>query len=360
MKIALISPPYIPVPPPMYGGIELVIYDIIEGLSKQGIDVILFGPKSSSVPCRLIPYLDSTDYYFGIDSPVGEKKIAAELSSKYAYTMAAFENVDLVHDHTLSVAPVNIPTVHTLHGPATDRAVAKCLKFSKNQFNSFIFISQRQKELYERLNKEQYKSAATINTAGVVHNSIDVKNIKWTKEKEDFFFFIGRVNWEKGVDLAVKVASKAHIGLVMAIKMSEDFEQELFKNQIRPQIDNYPKDLHFELFEEITPELKFDLYRRARCTLFTSQWEEPFGLVMIESMACGTPVIALRRGAAPEIIIDGKTGFLVDSEEEMIQAAHKVDQLDPEDCRKHIEDNFSREKMAKEYISLYEKILSNY
>jgi len=101
-----------------------------------------------------------------------------------------------------------------------------------------------------------------------------------------------------------------------------------------------------------------DLFRRAVCTLFTSQWEEPFGLVMVEALACGTPLIALRRGAAPEVIIDGKNGFLCDNEDEMVEATKKIDRLKPSDCRSYVEKKFSREKMAKDYSDIYEKILS--
>lgn len=103
----------------------------------------------------------------------------------------------------------------------------------------------------------------------------------------------------------------------------------------------------------------FDLMRRAKCTLFTSQWEEPFGLVMIESMACGTPVIALRRGAAPEVIVDGKNGFVVDTEEQMVEVikSGKIDKIRPENCRGYVEKNFSREKLVNDYLNIYKKIL---
>jgi glycosyltransferase involved in cell wall biosynthesis len=137
-----------------------------------------------------------------------------------------------------------------------------------------------------------------------------------------------------------------------------DFEKEFFNKEIQPWIDQYPKNLVFKFHEEIDRPLLFDLYKRAKCTLFTSQWEEPFGLAMTESMACGTPVVALRRGAAPEVIVDGKTGFVVDTEDEMIKVLHKVDKINPEACRLHIEENFSREKMAKDYLNVYKKLLS--
>jgi len=140
--------------------------------------------------------------------------------------------------------------------------------------------------------------------------------------------------------------------------MSEEFEKEFYRAEIKPLIDQYPKGLLLKLHEDLPREMILDLYERAKCTLFTSQWEEPFGLVMIESMACGTPVIGLRRGAVPEVIVDGKTGFVVDNEDEMIQAIKGIDKIKPEDCRRHIKENYSREKMAENYVSLYEKILS--
>ncbi len=351
MKIAVIAPSFIPIPPPMYGGIELVVYDIVESLTKQGEEVILFAPKKSKVSCKLIPYIES-DTYFGIDSNLSEKILVSELSSKYAYALAAYEQVDIIHDHTLFKQTLhNIPTLHTLHGPANEKTVKHCIEISHNSNNHFVSISDRQKELHLNMDKN-------INFISTVYNSVDVKNIQWSKDKEDFFFFIGRANWEKGLDLAVRVASKAKIGLVMSVKMSEDFEQEFFRNKIKPWIDDFPKNLHFEFYEEINKDLKFEFYRRSKCTLFTSQWEEPFGLVMIESMACGTPVIALRRGAAPEIIVDGKTGFLVNTEEEMIEATKKINEINPEDCRNHVENNFSTEKMANDYLNIYNKMLN--
>lgn len=350
MKIAVIAPPYIPVPPPMYGGIELVVYNLVEGLSRLGEDVTLFAPKSSKVSCRLVPYLNSSKH-FGLNSAEDTKEFVYELIAKYAYARAGLEGADIIHDHTLSESDINIPTVHTLHGPAEKTLVARCADLSRHPRNSFISISERQKELYLAVNKG-------INFVGMVHNSVDVDKIEYEDEKEDFFLFVGRANWEKGLDLAVRVASKAKVGLVMAVKMSEDFEREFFEKEVKQWIDNFPKNLHFEFYEEITRDILFDLYRRAKCTLFTSQWEEPFGLVMVESMASGTPVLALNRGAAPEIIVNGKTGFIVESEDEMIKAAHKVDSLKPIDCRKHVEDNFSIGKMAKDYLAIYKKILA--
>lgn len=350
MKIAIIAPPWISIPPPKYGGIEYVIYNLAEGLKALGEEVILFAPKESKVSCKLIPYLENS-LYFGLDSSYEEKVFVGELSAKYAYAMAGYEKVDIIHDHTLKQPPINIPTVHTLHGPANEAVVELCVELSKNLQNNFISVSNRQKELFLTLNSK-------INFTDTVYNCVDTKVIEWKKDKEDFFLFVGRVNWEKGLDLAIRVASKAGVNLVMAVKMTEDFEKEFFKKEVLPWIEKYPQHLFFQFHKELPRHMIFDLLRRAKCTLFTSQWEEPFGLVMLESMACGTPVIALRRGAAPEVIVEGKTGFLADTEEAMIKATKKVNKIKPGDCRRHVEKNFTREKMAQAYIVAYKKILS--
>ena len=353
MKIAIIAPPWIPVPPSRYGGIELVVYNIAEGLTALGHEVLLFAPKDSNVSCRLFPYLEQHQFHFGLESSLREKILVGELAGKYAHAMAAYEKVDIIHNHMLSRPPVDIdiPVVHTLHGPANEATIKKCVELSQYPSHYFVAISNKQKSNHITL-------SSNINFIGAVHNSIDVRSIGWNADKEDFFLFVGRVNWEKGLELAIRVASRANINLVMAVKMSEDFEQEYFRKEIKPLIDQYPKGLLLNLHEDLPRDMILDLYRRAKCTLFTSQWEEPFGLVMIESMACGTPVIGLRRGAVPEVIADGKTGFVVDTEDEMVRAIKNIDKIKPQNCRKHVEENYSREKMAENYIAVYKKILS--
>jgi len=351
MKIGIIAPPYIPIPPAGYGGTELVIYNLIEGLSRLNQEVVLFGPKGSRTSASsFYPYLENENLEFSLASSKNEKLIAGELSAKFAYSMAGFLGADIIHDHTLSINVTGMPAVHTLHGPGTEGSVKKCVELSKNPVNSFVSISDRQREIYLTLSRE-------INFAGTVYNSIDVKKTDWSSEKEDFLLFVGRINWEKGPDMAIRVAARVNKPLVMVIKMSEQFEKDFFSTEIRPLLEEFPKNLTFKLYEEPPHAFKFQLYQKAKCTLFTSQWEEPFGLVMIESMASGTPVVALRRGAAPEVIKDGVTGFVVDTEEELIEAVKNIDKIKPEDCRKHVEENFSVEKMAENYLKVYKKVL---
>ncbi len=350
MKIGVIAPPFIPIPPPGYGGTELVIANLVEGLIRLGNEVILFAPKDSKTSAsKFFQYIDNKDINLSLSSPLSEKILANELSSKFAYSMSAYLGVDIIHDHTLSENIVNIPAIHTLHGPGTEASVERCIKLSCNPLNHFVSISDRQRDIYLTLSRD-------INFAGTVYNSIDIHKSKWTADKEDFLLFVGRINWEKGPDTAIKIAARVKMPLVMVVKMSEQFEKDFFSEKIRPLLKKFPKEITLKLYEEPPQDFKFQLYQKAKCTLFTSQWEEPFGLVMIESMAAGTPVIALRRGAAPEVIEDGKTGFIVDTKEELIEAVKNIDKIKPEDCRKHIEKKFSVEKMAEDYIKLYKKI----
>ncbi|MEE8359640.1 MAG: glycosyltransferase family 4 protein [Candidatus Omnitrophota bacterium] len=349
MKIAIIAPPWIPVPPTQYGGIETVIHNLVEGLTELGEEVLFFALKDSKVSCKLYPYLEAY-FRFGMDSPPDQKAFVRELALKYAYARAGYEKVDIIHDHSLFNSPVNVPTLHTLYSTACEGSIKQLAELSTKPKNHFVAISNKQKERYLTLHRE-------FDLVDVIYHGINVKAIEWSSKKEDYFLCVGRASSEKGLDVVARVATKARIGLIMAIKMVEEEEKQFFKNEIQPWIDKHPKDLFLQIFHEVPRPTLFDLFKRAKCTLFTSQWEQPFGTVMIESMACGTPVIALRRGAASEIIVNGKTGFVVNSEEEMIEAIKKIDQIDPADCRRHAEKNFSRERMVKNYLDNYKKIL---
>ena len=277
MKIAIVAPPWIPIPPPQYGGIEVVIYNLVEGLAELGHEVMLFALKDSKVSCKFYPYIESY-FHFGMDSPDEQKTFVRELALKYAYARAGYENADIIHDHTLFNSSINIPTLHTLYSAASEGSVKQCESLSADKKNYFVAVSKRQKERYLALNRQ-------LKFTGVVYHGINVKDIEWSRQKDDYFLCVGRASWEKGLDIVVKVAAKAKVGLIMAIKMADQNEKEFFEKDIAPLIERYPKNLLLQIFNEVERKTLFDLYRRAKCTLFTSQWEQPFGLVMIESMA---------------------------------------------------------------------------
>lgn len=344
MKIAMIAPPWIPIPPSGYGGIELVVYDLIEGLVRAGHEVFLYGTGDSTTSATLIPIIDR---HIGQEWPVEVSRPLFLTFSRYAYARAFLERVDIIHDHTdFQELELPVPkSVYTLHGPAVPSAVKKAKSIMASGRGGLVAISHRQRELFE---------AKGVEFAGTVHNAMDARAMPFRAEKESFLLFIGRANWEKGLDLAVRVAGRAGLPLVMAVKMTETQEQEYFHEHVDPWL---ARGANVTLLGEITPQEKFDLYCRAKGTLFSSQWEEPFGLVMTESMACGTPVIALRQGAAPEVIVDGVTGFLCDDEDGMVEAVGRLDGIDPRACRRHIEKHFSVEEMARGYEAVYRRVL---
>ncbi|HWP28544.1 MAG TPA: glycosyltransferase family 4 protein [Chloroflexota bacterium] len=350
MKIGMLAPPWLPVPPTGYGGIELVVAQLADGLTARGHQVMLFAPGDSQTRAALFPLVPA---HVGQDYPLRMKEALQFACSHYAYARAVLEGAQLIHDHIVLASDIDldIPIVHTLHGPADGKNAAGvtaaeiCRQVSASGRPEFyVAISHRQRELY---------GEAGINWAGTVHNAVDLDMAPFRAEKDDYLFFIGRANWEKGLDLAVRVAGRAGKRLVMAIKMTEEHEREYYRQHVEPWTSRIP----VELLGEITPEEKFALYSRAQGTLFTSQWEEPFGLVMIESMACGTPVLALRRGAAPEVILDGETGFLCDDEDAMVAAVGQLGQIDPRRCREHVERHFSIERMAAGYEEAYARVL---
>ena len=340
MRIAMVAPPWLALPPAGYGGIETVVSALTEGLVCRGQDVVLFAPGDSHTAARLVP---TVERHLGQDWPLGAGMPMFRATSSYAYARAMVEGATLVHDHTLMETDLPIARLHTLHGPANHEVVERCRRMAAGGRDHFVAVSRRQRELY----------GEDLPWAGVVPNGVDVTAAPFSAVKQDYLFFIGRANWEKGLDLAVRVAMRAGKRLVMAVKMTEAHEQAYYAEQVEPWLR---RGSQIDLLGEITPAEKFALYRDAAATLFTSQWEEPFGLVMPESLACGTPVLALRRGSVPEVIVDGETGFLADDEDGLVATVSRLGEIDPRACRAHAEEHFSIATMTEGYLALYEAI----
>ncbi len=340
MKIALVAGPWLPVPPPGYGGAEIIVKGLADGLVQRGHEVILFASGDSETAAKLVPY---TPKHIGQDWP-GYGHYLGDGFSEFAYVRSFLEKVDLVHDHTLHHhIGLPIKAIHTLHGPAQWGAETARKMSALNQPNYFVAISETQRRLY---------GEEGINFVGTVHNCIEVTPIPFSKEKGAYAVFVGRASWEKGPDVAVRVAKKAGIPLVMAVKMTERHEQEYFRARVEPLL----RTAEVKLLGDVSAEEKFKLYMGAGVTLFTSQWEEPFGLVMIESMAAGTPVLAFKRGAAPEILEDGVTGYLCEDEDDMASKVHLALRLDRETCRERVAEKFSVGKMVEKYERIYEMV----
>jgi glycosyltransferase involved in cell wall biosynthesis len=232
----------------------------------------------------------------------------------------------------------NPPVVHTLHGPWTDNT------------RKFYDLVARHVHLVA-ISQAQRRDNEDVPYAGTVYNGIDLSVYPYRAEKDDFLIYIGRSNADKGPKEAITIARRAGFPLKMILKRGEAPEREYFEHEIEPLLAS-----DVELFENVTHETKVDLLGRARAMIFPIRWPEPFGLVMVEAMACGTPVVTTNWGAAPEVVDDGVTGYRRDGEDEMVEALTKVPSLSPAACRQRVEDQFSAQAMVRGYEQVFARV----
>ena len=339
MRIAEIAPPWFRVPPAGYGGIEWVVALLADGLTENGHDVTLFAPGGSTTKAKLVsPFPEEVGAQ--LIGSVWHDVMHATTAYKYA------DEFDIIHDHSGMIGPAigsqcPTPVVHTLHGPFTDMA---------KQF--YTMLSGRIH--YVAISEAQRAFCPDLSYAATVHNGVDLSTLPYQQDKEDFLLFLGRINREKGPELAVDAAKRTGRKLVMCVKMAEDLEKQYWKEVVEPRLTGDE-----EMIGEITVQEKGELLARASAVLFPIQWPEPFGLVMAEANACGTPVISFRNGAAPEVIADGKTGFLVDTFDEFCERIDHINEISPKECRRWVEESFSATKMVEGYERAFEKVLGH-
>jgi len=342
MRIGMIAPPWFPLPPQRYGGIEFVVSLLTEGLVAHGHDVTLFASGDSETQARL-------SYIFA-RAPFEQMEGGGHLEVMHSLDAYMREDeFDIIHDHdglasramgALVHRLTGKPVVATLHGPA-DRITLQAQSSLRADLR-FIAISDYQRQGFPDLD-----------FVGTIPNAIDVEHMPYSAEKDDYLLFIGRMTPDKGAHTAIEVAHRLDMRLIMAGKVNEGPEHDYFAAEVEPHLS---EKIHFR--GEVDHDTKVRLYERARCTLFPIQWPEPFGLVMIESLACGTPVIAMRRGSVPEVIEHGRTGFIVDSAEEMIEAYARIDEIDPAECRRAVEERFGSEAFVAAHESAYAQLLA--
>lgn len=340
LRVALVAPPFIPVPPPGYGGIERVVAVLADGLVALGHEVTVFAAPGSRTRATVIAPLHSAPL-------LGDPASAAD---DLFHTTSAFlsaEGFDLVHDHT-GLGPAlgamldgHIPVVHTLHGPWT--ALSKRFFRLLDGRVHLVAISQAQR-----------RANPGLRYAGVIYNGIDLGAHPFQAKKEPFLVYVGRVSPEKRPELAIDIARRAGLPLAMIVKRTEPVEQTYWDEIVSPRLGS-----DVEVLDQPPHEVKVDVIGRAQAMLFPIDWPEPFGLVMAESMACGTPVIARPLGAAPEVIRDGVTGFLRSTIEEMADVVLEAGRLSPADCRAHAERSFSAQTMVTAYERLYRALVSS-
>lgn len=326
-------------PPPLYGGIELVVDQLARGLADAGHDVTLFTTGDSSCPVHkrwVLPHAEGQR--IGMAVP------------ELRHVMHAYEAVhdhDVVHDHTV-VGPFyaerypDLPVCTTIHGP-----------FNEELTDLYRAMAPRVPII--AISHAQRAGAPEVPIARVIHHGLDATAFPFGDgagdDEGEYLLFLGRMAPDKGAHRAIAVARKAGMRILLAAKMREAWEHAYFDEQVAPLLGTDAVYLG-----EVPHERKLELLAGARALLFPIRWNEPFGMVMLESMACGTPVIAFPEGAAPEVVEDGVTGFLVEDEGAMVEAIGRIDELRRADCRAAVEGYFSTGRMVAEHLELYEEL----
>jgi glycosyltransferase involved in cell wall biosynthesis len=334
LRIAQVAPPWMAVPPSGYGGIEMIVDLLARGLTDRGHEVTLFAPQGSRSTAEVVSPLPAAGA-----ASIGDPWFEA-YHALSAHGQAG--EFDLVHDHTFlgpAFARMNdggATTVHTLHGPWEQRARAYYQLVHERVH--LVAISDTQ-----RCANPELPYAATI------PNGIDLGAYPLADgQREDFLVYIGRANADKAPELAVELAHRAGRPLKLLCKRAEPEERRYWEEQVAPRLG--PDD---EALEDVSHEAKLELLGRGAAFVFPIRWEEPFGLVMIEALACGMPVVATPRGAATEIVEDGVTGFLRDNPDGLVAALDELDRISPADCRARVERRFSAEAMVNRYEELF-------
>ncbi len=367
-----------------YGPIEMVIHNIDKGLHYSGHRSIVACSGDSMVAGEhYVTVEQSIGDYWSEDTP--ERHRAFNMHLSRALDRVKIGDIDVIHTHDAKtveyiydgVFSMHVPIVMTLHVAAKSAFLEGASQRWHNPMSSPLIYSVP----ISKYQKQQYNGQ--VNTEDVVYHGIEVEEypVKERPNKGSYLFSIGRVTRDKGQDKAIEIAKKTGSKLIIAgcvqnktsdkeyfesLKNSIDLfievnqypvDDEYYDRVIKPLLDS---DKQIIYIGEINSEHKKQWYRHARATLFPIQWGEPFGLVLVESMACGTPVIAFNKGAVPEIMVHGKTGFVVDSLSDMIEAVDRIDNIDPCECRRHVLSNFSITSMAGKYSELYRQLVDEH
>lgn len=316
-----------------------MVYALTEKLVKRGHDVTLFASGDSISSAKLVSVYPRSLREARIKDLYGLNDLML-FNIGLAYSRQ--KEFDIIHDHNaqISLPTANlctVPVVFTLHGPIS-LTQRKMLEELGNPH--LVAVSHAQKD-----------QAPRLNFAGVVYNGLDMEQYPFSAEHDGYLLSVGRISAEKGTHLAIQAAQYLNLPLVIAAKL-DAMDMPYFQQYIAPLLS---EDIRW--VGEVDEQERNRLMSKARCLLHPVTWREPFGLVMIEAMACGCPVIGFRRGSIPEIVKDGKTGFVVGDLEEMLEAILKIDTIDRQECRKYAIEHFHTDRMADGYEKIYRTIL---
>jgi glycosyltransferase involved in cell wall biosynthesis len=360
MKIAHIAPPWIPIPPKNYGGTEIVLYNLVEEQVAQGHDVTLFAPSDAKTSARHVSFFPKSLTDSGVPWQ-GHLKAYYHVYKTIEYIKG--HDFDIVHTHLSSSSDMYIfplmshvmtPYVVTLHSRFPFDRVQDWTGDADQYYMEWI-ASAPMVAISQCARKEV---PYPLNFVGVVYHGLPMEQFQPSvSQPEDFFVWLGRFMPEKGPHLAIQAAQEAGVPLVLAGTVDRHVSQSgnYFKEQIKPLVDG--KQIKY--IGPVNQKQKVKLLSRARGFLNPIEWEEPFGMVMIEAMAVGCPVISFARGAAPEIMAQDKTGFLVKNVHEMASVIPKVGTLDRIEIREYMKEHFSVRTMAQNYVTIYKKVIAS-
>ncbi|HBN09943.1 MAG TPA: glycosyl transferase [Cyanobacteria bacterium UBA8530] len=337
MRIALLAPVALAVPPMGYGGTEVIVHHLAEGLVARGQDVTLFATGDSRSTAKL-----SFLFRHGLLAEGFSRKNELFLleAAHVSRALKKAGEFDVVHDHTKAMGTIlsdfiETPCLTTVHN---DFTLERKGIYQAHPDHAFVSISQA-----------QARHCPSLRFLGTVYNGIDLEPIPFQAKKEDYLLFLGRISRDKGPDAAIRAAKETNSPLILA-GMVED---EDYMKTLLPSIDG----TRIRYVGEVGGRLKWRLLAGARALLFPIRWEEPFGLVLIEAMACGTPVISLDRGAAREVVAHGRTGLVLEKEGELAEAILRLGEFAPFDCRHWVAEHFSASRMVDRYLEVYKRAL---
>lgn len=342
MRIAQIAPLEEAVPPERYGGTERIVAYLTDALVDLGHEVTLFASGESRTRGELVPVIRRA---LRLARPRPNPPAACAMLLERVAAMS--DRFDLIHAHVdwlhLPVLRrLGVPFITTFHGRLDLPGLAEAVEAFPDA--GFVSISDHQRRPLPR-----------ARWLGTVPHGLPLDLLQPTRQQNGYLAFLGRMSAEKGPDVAIRLARRSGLLLRLAAKVPRR-EQRYFKSQIDPYID----DARIQFVGEIGEERKAKFLGDAKALLFPIDWPEPFGLVLIEAMACGTPVVAFRRGAVPEIVEDGVTGFVVDDEEQAFAALGRLDALDRARIREIFEQRFTARRMADDYVAVYARVIAEH
>lgn len=334
MRILITVEPEIPVPPKLYGGIERIVDGLIKGLVESGHEVTLLANPSSHPACACIPW-----------KALSSRGLKNTMLNSYLLSKVALHNFDIIHSfsrlaYLTPLLPFRIPKIMSYQRHISTKQIKTAIKIA--HAGSLIFTA------CSRYISNQISRIADVYT---IYNFVDTIKYNFTLGYDDNrpLVFLGRIEHIKGTHLAVEIARKSGRKLIIAGNIAKE-HQEYFDEKVKPYLG---KDI--EYIGPVDDQQKNELLNQALCLLMPIQWDEPFGIVTIEAMACGAPVIAFPRGAMPEIIQHGVNGYLCHDVEEAISAVNKLNSISRKDCRKTVEEKFDKKVITKQYIQLYQE-----